>query len=79
VLVLLCFKLAFLSLMGSLLLPISLLLLAFLLLLGCHKLVSECMAHGHETATFLEIGRDDGHLAPLLGVIFAVDPIYLGH
>ncbi len=31
-------KLVFLLLLGSLLLPTSLLLLAFLLLLGCHKL-----------------------------------------
>jgi hypothetical protein len=40
-------QLAFLLLLGSLLLLTSLLLLAFLLLLGCHKLVSDCMAHGH--------------------------------
>ncbi len=30
-----------------LLLLVSLLLLTSLLLLGCHKLVSDCMAHGH--------------------------------
>jgi hypothetical protein len=30
-----------------LLLPISLLSLAFLLWLGCHKLASDSMAHGH--------------------------------
>ncbi len=42
-----CLKLAFLLLLGSLLLPKSLLFLAFLLLLGCHMLVSDCMVHGH--------------------------------
>ncbi len=73
-----CLKLAFLLLLGSLLLPTLLLLHAFLLLLGCHKLVSDlsdCMAHGHfhghhffrghptcKTATFLE-----SHLTPLVG------------
>jgi hypothetical protein len=40
-------KLAILLLRGSLLLPTTLLLLAFLLSLGCHKLVSDCMDHGH--------------------------------
>jgi hypothetical protein len=43
----LCLKLASLLLLRSLLLPTSLMLLPFLLLLGCHKLVSDCMAHGH--------------------------------
>jgi hypothetical protein len=31
--------------------PTFLLLLAFLLLLGCHKLVSDCMVHGHQFCT----------------------------
>jgi hypothetical protein len=44
---LLLVSLAFLLLLRSLLMPTSLQLLAFLLLLGCHKLVSDCMAHGH--------------------------------
>jgi hypothetical protein len=35
----------FLLLLGSLLMPTSLLLLAFLL--GCHNFVSDWMAHGH--------------------------------
>jgi hypothetical protein len=46
-------------LLGSLLMPTSLLLLAFLLLLGCHKLVSDCMAqghtHGHQFSTNIQI------------------------
>jgi hypothetical protein len=58
----------------------SLLLLAFLLLLGCHKLVSDCIAHvhfhGHQfstdirSATFLESGRDDGHRIPPCNTFF---------
>ncbi len=40
-----CLKLTFLLLLGSLLLPTSLLLIAFLLLLGCHKLVFGWMIH----------------------------------
>jgi hypothetical protein len=42
-----CLKLAFRFLLGSLLLPTSQPLLAVLLLLVCHKLVSDCMAHSH--------------------------------
>jgi hypothetical protein len=38
-----------------LLLPTSLLLLAFLLLLGCHKLVSDYMAHGHQNSTDIQL------------------------
>jgi hypothetical protein len=62
--------LAFLLLLGSLLLPTSLLLLAFTLTLGCHQLVSHSMLtatnfpRASKTATFLESGRDDGQLAP---------------
>jgi hypothetical protein len=44
-----CLKLAFLLLLGSLL------LLAFLLLLGCHKLVSGCMAHGHQFSADIQV------------------------
>jgi hypothetical protein len=42
-----CLKLAFLLPLGSMLLPTSLHLLAFLLFLGCRKLVSDCMVHCH--------------------------------
>jgi hypothetical protein len=63
-----CLRLAFLLLLGSLLMPTSLLLLAFLLLLGCHTLVSDCMAHsyfhGHQFS--MESGHDNGHLALLV-------------
>jgi hypothetical protein len=41
-----CLKLVFLLLLGSLLLPGSLLFTTSLLLLGCHKLASDCMAYG---------------------------------
>jgi hypothetical protein len=41
--------------LGSLLLPTSLLLLAFLLLLGCHKFVSVCTAHGHQFSTDIQL------------------------
>jgi hypothetical protein len=43
------------KLLGSLLMPTSLLLLAFLLLLGRHKLVSDCMAHGHQFSTDIQV------------------------
>jgi hypothetical protein len=46
-----CLKLAFLLLLGSLLLATSLLLFAFLLLLECHKLALNCMATATFTAT----------------------------
>jgi hypothetical protein len=46
-----CLKLAFLLLLGSLVLPTSLMLLAFLLLLDCHMLVSNCMTTATFTAT----------------------------
>jgi hypothetical protein len=49
-----CLKLKLL-LLGSLLLPTSLLLLAFLLLLGCHKLVFDCMVHGHQFSIDFQI------------------------
>jgi hypothetical protein len=50
---------------GILAIARSLLLLAFLLLLGCHKLVSDCMAYGHflghQFSTDIQFlsGRDD--------------------
>ncbi len=73
-----CLKLALLLLLGSLLSLTSLLMLAFFLLLqGCHKLVSTCMAYSQlnahqfyptcKTATFLESFRYCGHLAPPSG------------
>jgi hypothetical protein len=31
------------------------LLLAFLLLLGCHKLLSDCMAHGHQFSMDIQL------------------------
>jgi hypothetical protein len=52
-------KPAFLLLLGSFQLPTSLLLLAFVLLLGCHRLVSDCMAHSRQFST-------DIHLVKLL-------------
>jgi hypothetical protein len=62
---LLLVSLAFLLLLGSLLMPTSLLLLVFLLLMHASR---PPIFHGHQnfkTATFLESGRDDSHLAPL--------------
>jgi hypothetical protein len=52
-----CLKLAFLLLLGSLLVPTSLLLLAFLLLLVCHKWVSDGHGHfhGHQFSTDIQL------------------------